>query len=116
MTFRNPWIDPRIVQVRSAAVQIYLRARGWKPLPAEQPNLLPFQEGSDAEESRTVHVPLLEQARDYPQRMIELVTELALAEGRYAVDVLNDLLQQGAAEAVPASGPALPGRIEPATR
>jgi hypothetical protein len=31
---------------------------------------------------------------------------LALAEDRYAVDVLNDILQQAAIENVPANGPA----------
>ena len=41
-----------------------------------------------------VRVPLCEQARDYSQRVIEFVTDLALAEGRYAVEVLNELLQE----------------------
>ena len=44
--------------------------------------------------SPIVHVPLREQARDYSQRVIKLITDLALAEGRYAVEVLDELLQE----------------------
>ena len=116
MKFRNPWIDPRVAQVRSAAAQAYLRGHAWQPLPAEQANLLPFAKAPDGDESPILHVPVLEQARDYPQRVVELITDLALAEGRYAVDVLNDILQQGAAEAIPANGPNVPVKTEPATR
>jgi hypothetical protein len=35
-----------------------------------------------------------EQARDYAQRVIELVTDSAMAEGRYAVNVLNEILHE----------------------
>jgi hypothetical protein len=41
-----------------------------------------------------VRVPVREQARDYTQRVIELVTDLAVADGRYAVEVLDEILQQ----------------------
>ena len=87
------------VRPQSAAAQAYLREHGWKLLPTEQPNLLPFTGPSDGDASPTVHVPVLEQARDYPQRIIELITDLALAEGRYAVEVLNDILRQATTEA-----------------
>jgi hypothetical protein len=30
MKFRNPWIDPRITELRPEAVEEYLFARGWK--------------------------------------------------------------------------------------
>ena len=50
MKFRNPWIDPRVVQVRPAAAQAYLRAHGWMVLPAEQPNLLSFRGGDGGED------------------------------------------------------------------
>jgi hypothetical protein len=92
MTFRNPWIDPRVAQVRSAAAQAYLRLHGWNPLPPDQPHLLLFEGPPGGEDSLTEQVPLLEQGRDYTQRVIELITDLALAEDRYAVDVLNDIL------------------------
>jgi hypothetical protein len=114
--FRNPWIDPRVVQVRSAAAQAYLCHHGWKPLPPEQPNLLPF-EGPPNRNSPTVRVPLQEQARDYPQRVIELITDLALAEERYAVEVLDEILRQPPADTATAahatSAPALPEPAAP---
>ncbi len=94
MKFRNPWIDPRVMEVRSKAAQDYLVQHGWKPLAADQPSLLPFAGPKAGKNPPIVRVPLREQARDYAQRVIELVTDLALAEGRYAVDVLDDLLQQ----------------------
>jgi hypothetical protein len=94
MKFRNPWIDPRVVEVRSKAAQAYLVQHGWKPLAADQPSLLPFVGPKAGKNPPIVQVPLREQARDYPQRVIEFVTDLALAEGRYAVEVLEDILQQ----------------------
>ncbi len=116
MKFRNPWIDPRVPQVRSAAAQAYLRTHGWQALPVEQANLLPFTKGSGEDDSPVLQVPVLEQARDYPQRIVEFITDLALAEGRYAVDVLNDILQQAMADAVPTNGPAATGKTEPARK
>jgi hypothetical protein len=116
MTFRNPWIDPRVTQVRSAAAQAYLVQRGWKPGPPAQQNLLPFERPADGDPGPMVLVPTLEQGRDYPQRIVELITDLALAEGRYAVDVLNDILRQTPAEADHANGTQSPTQAEPATR
>ncbi len=113
MKFRNPWIDPRVVQVRSAAAQAYLRAHAWQPLPVEQTNLLPFTNGSGEDEAVVLQVPVLEQARDYPQRVVEFITDLALAEGRYAVDVLSEILRQGTIEADPANGPTVTKKTEP---
>jgi hypothetical protein len=115
MKFRNPWIDPRVVQVRSAAAQAYLHGHGWQLLPTEQANLLLFGKAPAGDDSPKVHVPMLEQARDYPQRIIELITELALVEERYAVDVLNDILQQEAAETESHNGPDRAARAEPAS-
>ena len=90
---RNPWIDPRVAQVQSKAAQAYLVQHGWKPLAASRPSLLPFAGPKAGTNPPIVHVPLREQARDYSQRVIEFVTDLALAEGRYAVEVLDELLQ-----------------------
>jgi hypothetical protein len=94
MKFRNPWIDPRVVEVRSDAAQAYLIQHGWKPLAADPSSLLPFAGPKAGKKPPIVRVPLREQASDYVQRVIELVTDLALVEGRYAVEVLDDLLQQ----------------------
>jgi hypothetical protein len=116
MKVRNPWIDPRVLQVRSAAVQAYLVHHGWKSLSPTQPNFLLFEGPPDGGDSPTVQVPVLEQGRDYSQRVIELITDLALAEGRYAVDVLNDILHQAAAGPAPANGPGALGQAKPATK
>lgn len=41
MKFRNPWIDPRILQVRPEAVRAYLLTHGWEYLgPAVMPDML----------------------------------------------------------------------------
>ncbi len=114
MKFRNPWIDPRVEQVRSAAAQAYLLGHGWKALPIEQPNLLPFESALD-EETPVILVPVIEEARDYPQRIVEFITELALAEGRYAVEVLNDILQQSSLP-ISTNGPSTPVQPESAVR
>ena len=113
MHFRNPWIDPRVTQVRSAAVRAYLLAHGWTALPAEQPNLLPF-ESPAGEDAPAVRVPVMEDARDYPQRMVELLTDVALAEDRYAVEVLNDILQQQSAVSTNGTGTLI--QAEPTAR
>jgi hypothetical protein len=94
MKLRNPWIDPLVAGVRSEAAQAYLVQHGWKPLAADQPHLLPFAGPKAGKNPTIVQVPLREQARDYAQRVVEFVTDLALAEGRYAVEVLDHLLQQ----------------------
>jgi hypothetical protein len=114
MKFRNPWIDPRVVEVRASAAQAYLRDKGWKPLPPEQPNLLPFDGPSGGDDNPVVQVPVLEQARDYPQRVIELITDVAVAEGRYAVEVLNDILRQPTTS--PPNGPAAARPAESAAK
>ncbi len=116
MMFRNPWIDPRVAQVRSADARGYLQRRGWKLLSPESEPLLSF-EGPPSHGSGTlVNVPTKEQARDYTQRIIELVTDLALAEDRYAVDILNDILHQATVEPVSANGPGMPLSAEPAPK
>jgi hypothetical protein len=113
MKFRNPWIDPRVVEVRSKAAQSYLVQHGWKPLAADQPYLLSFAGPKAGKNPPIVRVPVREQARDYAQRVIELVTELALAEGRYAVEVLDELLvqQQLDASANTGNGPRVKSKV-----
>jgi len=78
--------------VRSGDAQAYLVRRGWKPLPPEQPYLLPFEGPSQDDEAPVVVVPQREGGRDYPQRVIEMITDVALAEGRFAGDVLNEMI------------------------
>jgi hypothetical protein len=93
MKLRNPWIDPRVFEVKPVDAEAYLVQHGWKRLEAVQPNMIPYACFCEGKDGPIVCVPQLDQARDYPQRIIELLTELALVEDRYAVDVLNELLQ-----------------------
>jgi hypothetical protein len=106
MKFRNPWIDPRIVQLGPAEAKAYLVRRGWKSLgPAENPLLEMFEGPDEGDDTPAVLVPLETDQGPMLQRMIELVSELARVEDRCAVDVLNEMLQLSGA--APANGPAM---------
>jgi hypothetical protein len=125
MTFRNPWIDPRIVRLRPENARSYLVQRGWKEIgPASDPHLLRYeQEGN--EEAATLFLPI--RADDGPglQWMIEFVADVAKYEDRWAVDVLGDMLraddgraENGADDATgekkgtPAAAPQVTGRAQ----
>jgi hypothetical protein len=114
MKFRNPWIDPRVAQVRPAGAEAYLLRHGWLRLP-DSGTMLHFEGPPGGGEGPAVWLPLQEQARDYTQRVIELITDLALAEDRYAVDVLNDILRESTASGT-ANGPAVPAQVESAPK
>ena len=103
MKFDNPWIDPRVQAVRAADAQAYLRRHGWKPKPFPRPQVLLF-EGPPADDGEPIvqMVPASEGGSDYLQCIINLITSLALLEDRYAVEVLNDMLQQNPQESAPA--------------
>lgn len=89
------WVDPRVATVRVADVQAYLQQRGWKLRPAPRPRQLAFEAPTDSALGPAIlYVPASEQSADYSQRILEVVTGLAEIEGRYAVDVLNDILHQ----------------------
>jgi hypothetical protein len=94
-----------VLQLQPDEMQAYLRGRGWQLAgPAANPDLLLF-EGPGGEDAPTVLVPThTDQGADV-QRVIDLITEVALAEQRYAGDVLTDMLQQGARQA---NGPPAP--------
>jgi hypothetical protein len=105
MRFRNPWIDPRVVQLGPGQARAYLVRRGWKSLgPAGNPILEMFEGPDERDDTPTVLVPLETDQGPMLQRMIELVGELARFEDRWAVDVLNEMLQPSVA--APANGPA----------
>jgi len=116
MKFRNPWIDPRILQVHPEAVRAYLLGHGWQYLgPADVPDLEMFDTPEPRDDKPNVLLPLQLKHGPQVQWMVELVSEVALYEGRWAVDVLNDMLRQPV-EGVPANGPAAPTKAEPAPR
>jgi len=106
MKFHNPWIDPRIVQLGSAEAKAYLTRRGWKSLgPASNPILEMFGGPGEGEDSPAVLVPLTADQGPMLQRMIDLVSELARFEDRWAVDVLSDILEPSGG--APVNGPAV---------
>ncbi len=113
MKFNNPWIDPRILDVRPEAARAYLRAHGWEELgPAAIPGLILYDSPTPRGDKPNVLLPT---ALDHPyqiQRLVELVTEVALYEGRYAVDVLDEIVEQpvngASANGAPASAQAEP--------
>ena len=116
MKFRNPWIDPRILQVRPEAVRAYLLAHGWEYLgPAVMPDMLMFDTPQPRDDKPNVILPLKLEHGSQVQRLIELIAEVALYEDRYAGDVLTDMLRQPV-ESVPANGPGVPFPIEPAPK
>jgi hypothetical protein len=94
MKFTNPWIDPRITQVRPEIAQAYLLAHGWKPLgPALNPDLLRFEGPAGGDDAPLVLVPLYLDEGPMLQRMIDLVGEVARFEGRWAGEVITGLLE-----------------------
>ena len=59
MRFRNPWIDPRILQVRPEAVQAYLLSHGWQYLgPAAMPDMLMFDTPQPRRDKANLLLPL----------------------------------------------------------
>ncbi len=92
MKFRNPWIDPRVLQVKPADAEAYLLERGWVRVKSAHQNKHAFANSANETSASVVQVAQLDQASDFPQRMIELIGDLATIENRYAGDVLNDIL------------------------
>lgn len=91
------WVDPRVRSVRVQDVRAYLQRKGWTACPAPRPRQLAFEEpAGNPDGPGRLYVPESEQFSDYPQRILEVVTALAEIEGRYAVEVLNDILQSPA--------------------
>jgi hypothetical protein len=91
MKFRNPWIDPRVADLRPETLQAYLTRHGWKEIgPAENARLMRY-ETSDAN-APTLFVPLQTGDGAAVQWMIELIGSLATWEGRFTGDLLSDLL------------------------
>ncbi|HWG46714.1 MAG TPA: hypothetical protein VN688_28385 [Gemmataceae bacterium] len=116
MKFLNPWIDPRILQVRPESVRTYLLAKGWEYLgPALMPDMLMFDTPEPRGDKPNVLLPLKLDHGAYIQRLIDLISDVALYEDRWAVDVLGDMLRQPA-EPVSANGPSVSLPAEPVSK
>jgi hypothetical protein len=91
--FMNPWIDRRVVHVRSTAAADYLRRHGWESVAGANANYQLFAGPVAASGQRvTQPVPLFEDTGEYVQRIIELITNVAILEDRPAVEVLEEML------------------------
>lgn len=102
MKFRNPWVDPRVLQVRPEQVQAYLSLRGWKELgPASDPHLLRYKRADGNENAPTLFLPRKVDEGPGLQWLIELVEELARFEERWATEVVEDVLRQTNADRQP---------------
>ena len=56
---RNPWIDPRVAELRPEAVRAYLAGHGWHEVgPAENPHLVRYEVAGDNRDAPTLFLPL----------------------------------------------------------
>lgn len=91
--FRDPWIDRRVLRVRSVDAIKYMRYHGWDQIPSANAHFQMFAGPvASGGERITQPVPLFEDAGEYVQRIIELITNVALIEDRPAIEVLDEML------------------------
>jgi hypothetical protein len=71
-------------------VRIYLRTHGWERVPrrANEPDVWTLQMGEDLYE---IVAPSSHDARDFPQRIAEVLRTLSIVEDRSELEVLRDL-------------------------
>jgi hypothetical protein len=106
MNNMDRWIDPRVKRVKAASLQAYLRRRGWREVPSPRPQLVMFEEPAPRGETPLVQpVPADEGGSDTIEGIVRAITNLAALEDRYAVEVLNDILQEPVGEPVGVNGP-----------
>ena len=108
MKFRDPWIDPRVQQVRPFQLLAYLHAQKWTEARSPNSTLPAFHDGQG---HGYVLVPVRPDYDRYVQDIIDAVSMIAKAEERYAGDVLTDLLSQPAA-ATAETKPTVPATAE----
>jgi hypothetical protein len=85
------WVDPRICSVRAENLRSYLLAHGWHLRSQPRPELL-FFENEQNHNGDILSFPASENASDYLQRIIEVLTVLAAQAQRYAVEILDEVL------------------------
>lgn len=89
------WIDPRYRTLRLSVVVVYLRHRGWQPLPPDRTGALAFQEPTgEMVDGRPVcpFAPDSEEYNDYPMGMFERIAGLVEFEDRQDAEVIDDIL------------------------
>jgi hypothetical protein len=98
----DPWTDPRVEKVRASEAREYMLRNGWSLRPFPQARMLVFAGPlDDTGNAIELVAPAAENASDYVQRIIELITSLAAIENRHAVAVLDEMLQQTSMPPVP---------------
>ena len=96
MNFKfDPWIDPRVEQLRMVQIENYLQRRGWAKSTLRE--ITPMRAFRDAE-GQGVFLPGVDDD-EFLRFAIDAVACLARAENRYAGDVLTELLSQSTADA-----------------
>ena len=90
----NPWIDPRVEQLRMVQIENYLRRHGWKEVKSKVTRLRTFRDA----QLNGVFLPDVDDD-EFLRYAIDAVACLARAEDRYAGDVLTDVLSQSATAA-----------------
>lgn len=89
------WIDPRVQQVKIADMQRYLLSHGWKRQPHPRTQAIFFEGPLDDFGKPIIQMlPASEEMVDCRQRIIEVITALAVIEDRSAISVLEDVLRQ----------------------
>jgi hypothetical protein len=80
--FRDPWVDPRVLGVRLADAEAYLRDRGWQEADSSLPRVKRFLSPTRGSDREAVFVP--EAMDDGPllNLLIECVGKVAAWEGR----------------------------------
>ena len=89
--FRNPWVDPRVLDVRPSEAESYLRTRGWQEVDSGNALWKRFVSPQQGERE-VVLVPAALGDEALVNLLVECVGKIAAVEGRYAGDVLDDLL------------------------
>jgi hypothetical protein len=88
-------------------VRAYLVARGWQRQDYPRPDVLVFTGPADAHgRPLTVLLPASQDADDYSLRLEEMLRGVSLAEGRPALDVVNDVKAGVTNGATPGNGAA----------
>lgn len=84
----------RLAATPPSVVTAWLRARGWTQEEAEPGRYSRYRRSEPGEDTPfEIDVPASQSLRDYRQRMGEVLFNLERAEGRPALEILNDILR-----------------------
>jgi hypothetical protein len=89
--FHNPWIDPRVLNVRPADAEAYLRNHGWQEVESGNPQWKRFLSPASSDRE-AVLLPNTTNDEALLNLLVECVGKVAAWEGRFAGELLNELL------------------------